>query len=72
MLVRSTPGVLACTMPRLVAVTSPVGAPLVLAGDETARDVLVALPGRLEDSALLPAQALGLVDGGVEIGVMAP
>jgi hypothetical protein len=71
-IVRSTPGVLACTMPRLVAVTSPVGAPLALAGDETARDVLVALRGRLEDGALLPAQALGLVDGGVEIGVMAP
>ena len=71
-IVRSTPGVLACTMPRLVAVTSTVGAPLALAGDETARDVLVALPGRLEDGALLSAQALGLVDGGVEIGVMAP
>jgi predicted phage baseplate assembly protein len=71
-IVRSTPGVLACTMPRLVDVTSPPDAPVVLADDATASDVLVALPGRLEDGALLPAQALGLVDGGVEIGVMAP
>jgi predicted phage baseplate assembly protein len=71
-MVRSTPGVLACTMPRLVAVTSAPGATVVLAGDDTARDVLVALPGRLEDGALAPAQALGLVDGGVEIAVMAP
>jgi hypothetical protein len=69
--VRATPGVVACTMPRLVAVTSAPGAPTQLAPDAGARPLLVALPGRLEGNELLAAQALGLVDDGVEIGAMA-
>lgn len=68
--VRSTPGVVACTMPRLVAVTSALGAATVLGPDDDAQPVLVALPGRLESENLLPAQALGLVDDGVQIGEM--
>ena len=38
----------------------------------TPLDVLVALPGRAEAALLLAAQALGLVAGRVQIGVMAP
>jgi predicted phage baseplate assembly protein len=70
--VRSTPGVVACTMPRLVAVTGAPGAPTQLAPDAAADEVLVALTGRLEDGALLAAQTLGLVDDGVQIGEMTP
>ncbi|MEQ4208810.1 hypothetical protein [Actinopolymorpha sp. B9G3] len=73
--VRSTPGVVACTMPRLLPLpggsANPSAAVPVLPTDASAADVLSALPARWEDGDLLPAQVLGLSSGGVEIGVMA-
>lgn len=72
--VRAVPGVLACTMPRLAAVISPVGAsPTVLGPRSEDVDVLAALPGRWDGdraSALAPAQAAAFVSDGAEIGVM--
>ncbi|MDQ4007177.1 MAG: hypothetical protein M3211_03660 [Actinomycetota bacterium] len=72
--VRAVDGVLACTVPRLAAVTSPVGAPPVLSPPAGDVDLLSPLPGRWEKgppARLVPAQAAGLVPGAVQIGVMA-
>jgi hypothetical protein len=66
--IRAVPGVLACTMPRLVAVTDPGIPPLppVLPPDRTSADVLTALPGRWEDGPRA-AQLLALVPGGTQL-----
>jgi predicted phage baseplate assembly protein len=56
--VRSVPGVVACTMPRLV-----------VGGDEV--DPVVALPARFEGATLRAAQVAGLDPAGVVLGVMA-
>lgn len=66
--IKAVPGVLACTMPRLVPVTGPGTPPLppVLPPDRQARDVLTALPGRW-DGGPRPAQLLALVPGGAEL-----
>jgi len=66
--IKAVPGVLACTMPRLVPVTDPGTPPLppVLPPDRQARDVLTALPGRW-DGGPRPAQLLALAPGGAEL-----
>ena len=66
--IKSVPGVLACTMPRLVSVTDPGTPPLppVLPLDRQAQDVLTALPGRWDDGPR-PAQLLALAPGGAEL-----
>jgi hypothetical protein len=70
--VRGVPGVLACTMPRLTRVTSPVGAmPITVA--PSAVDVLAPLPGRWEPGPpplLAAAQAAAFVAGATQLGVM--
>jgi len=63
--IKGVPGVLACTMPRLVPVTDPGTPPLppVLPPDRQSTDALAALPGRWEDGPR-PAQLLALPPGG--------
>ena len=70
--VRSVPGVTACTVPRLfpLATIPEPPVPPTLPGDDQARDVVTAQPGRHEDGAVAPAQLLALAAGGVQIGVM--
>ncbi len=74
--VKAVPGVLACTIPGLAVVTSPVGAPTVLAPAD--QDVLAPLPARWDPgvggspAGIVAAQAATLVADGVRIGVMAP
>jgi predicted phage baseplate assembly protein len=72
--VRAVPGVLACTMPRLLPLAGPgtAGVPPVLPPDDAARDPLTALPGRAERGVVVPAQLLGIAAGGVDVAVMAP
>jgi predicted phage baseplate assembly protein len=74
--VRAVPGVVACTMPRLLPLPrfSPNSAagPPTLPADETAAEVLAALPARFEAGSVLPAQLLALAPGGVDLGVMGP
>jgi hypothetical protein len=68
--VHAVPGVLACTMPRLLALpaTGPVRP---LPSDSAAQPVLLARPARQgPDGAILPAQLLCLAPGAVELGVM--
>jgi predicted phage baseplate assembly protein len=66
--IKAVPGVLACTMPRLVAVTDPGTPPLppVLPPDRQAEEALTALPGRWDDGPR-PAQLLALAPGGAEL-----
>jgi len=59
-MVRAVPGVVACTMPRLL----PPGPPLPDA------EVLAALPARSDGTTVQPAQLLGLAPDEVAIGVM--
>jgi hypothetical protein len=68
--VTSVPGVRACTVPGLAAVTSPAGVPAVL--HPTDRDVLATLPARWVDGAVVAAQTATLVPDAVQIGVMTP
>lgn len=74
--VKAIPGVVACTIPGLAAVTSQVGAPTVLA--PAGVDVLAPLPARWDPgvggspAGVVAAQAATLVAEGVQIGVMAP
>jgi predicted phage baseplate assembly protein len=72
--VRSVPGVAACTVPRLfpLATLPPPSTPPPLPADGQGRDALSALPGRFEDGVMVAAQLLSLADGAVEIGVMSP
>jgi predicted phage baseplate assembly protein len=69
--VRSVPGVAACTVPRLFRLASLPSPPTppTLPDDGEGRDVLAALPGRW-DGEVLPAQLLALADGAAEIGEM--
>jgi len=70
--VRTVPGVTACTVPRLFPLAVLPEPPLspALPGDEFGVEVVTALPGRFEAGAVLPAQLLALAGGGVQIGVM--
>ena len=70
--VRTVPGVTACTVPRLFPLAVLPEPPLTptLPGDESGVELVTALPGRFEDGAVLPAQLLALAGGGVQIGVM--
>jgi hypothetical protein len=74
--VRSVPGVLACTMPRLLPLAAPppdpAERPASLPADDDAVAVLAALPARSEGRAIRPAQLLALPPGGVDLGVMGP
>ncbi|MBI4939645.1 MAG: putative baseplate assembly protein [Actinobacteria bacterium] len=74
MVVRSVPGVTACTVPRLfgLAALPPPPAPPPLPADDQGRDVLTALPGRYANGVLAAAQLLALADGAVQVGVMSP
>jgi predicted phage baseplate assembly protein len=69
--VRSVPGVAACTMPRLFGLASlpPPPTPPTLLPDDEGRDIIPALPGRC-DGQVLPAQLVALADGAAEIGEM--
>jgi predicted phage baseplate assembly protein len=69
--VRAVPGVAACTVPRLFPLASlpPPPIPPALPGDEKGRDVLTALPGRWDGTAL-PAQLRALANGAADIGEM--
>ena len=69
--VRSVPGVAACTVPRLFGLASlpPPPTPPTLPSDDEGRDIVPALPGRW-DGQVLPAQLLALADGAAEIGEM--
>jgi hypothetical protein len=62
------PGVVACTVPGVAAVTSPVGAPVVLHPADL--DVLATLPARWVDGSVVAAQTATLVPDAVLIGVM--
>ena len=66
--IKAVPGVLACTMPRLVPVTDLGTPPLppVLPPAREATDVLAALPGRWDDGPR-PAQLLALAPGGAKL-----
>ncbi|MGB9373821.1 MAG: hypothetical protein WCA82_06655 [Jiangellales bacterium] len=71
--IKAVPGVLACTIPGLATVTSPLGSPTTLHPDDV--EVLATLPARWQPPAaspgsLLAAQAPTLVPDGVAIGVM--
>lgn len=70
--VRSVPGVTACTVPRLfgLAALPPPPAPPPLPADDRGRHVLTARPGRYENGVLAAAQLLALADGAVQVGVM--
>lgn len=68
LVVRSVPGVAACTMPRLLPLAT-VPLPPELPPDSAAQDPFLALPARW-DGGLLPAQLAALATGGVEVGVM--
>ena len=59
-MVRAVPGIVACTMPRL----------LPLSDGTAAAEVLAALPARWDGTTMRPAQLLGLAPDGVVIGVM--
>ncbi|HTF09970.1 MAG TPA: hypothetical protein VK659_17525 [Asanoa sp.] len=73
--VLGTAGVVACTMPRLLALAAlppPPQAP-VLPPDRAGVDVLAPLLARWDDTArILPAQLAALAPGAVEIGEMTP
>jgi predicted phage baseplate assembly protein len=66
--VTAVPGVVACTVPGVASVTSPVGAPVVLHPHDL--DVLATLPARWVDGSVVAAQAATLVPDAVQIGVM--
>jgi hypothetical protein len=68
--VTSVPGVVACSVPGLAPVTSPLGAPVVLHPDGL--DVLATLPARWLDGSVVAAQTATLVADAVQIGVMRP
>jgi predicted phage baseplate assembly protein len=75
--VRGTPGVVACTMPRLLALAAVPPPPQVpvLPPDTDALDVLAPLPARWDDTLppadrIVPAQLAALAPGAVAIGEM--
>ncbi|MFJ8579374.1 hypothetical protein [Micromonospora sp. NPDC093277] len=77
--VRATPGVLACTMPRLLALDAVPAPPQlpVLPLDSDAVDVVAPLPARWDDAGasadrIVPAELAELAAGAVEIGEMTP
>lgn len=72
--VRDVPGVVACTLPRLLFLdqAGPNAEDQGLPPDQAAVAVLTALPARLDAGAVRPAQLPGLAPGMVEVGVMAP
>jgi hypothetical protein len=72
--VLGTAGVVACTMPRLLALAAlpPPQLPD-LPPDRDGVDVLAPLPARWDDTArIVPAQLAALAAGAVEIGEMTP
>ncbi|MEZ0449713.1 hypothetical protein [Cellulomonas sp. ICMP 17802] len=73
--VRTVPGVLACTMPRLLAIPSVPDPPAVATvppDQAPPPDVLAAQPGRIDGTSVLPAELLAFAPGAVVIGVMTP
>jgi len=73
--VRTVPGVVACTMPRVLPIASVPDAPAVAAvppDQVSPPDVLTAEPGRTDGTTLLPAELLAFAPGALVIGVMTP
>jgi predicted phage baseplate assembly protein len=70
--IRAVPGVVACTMPRLLRLPDSPGIAPRLPADTAGVELLAALPARFEAAAVQPAQLLVLAPGGVALGVMGP